>query len=109
MPEPRRSSIAPTFDSGGEPGAYWVESRVAGRRIDVVLVSDPFVFQRVTLGWRDLLRGLLRRRLEVEVIVGGDRERIEDVTELDADYLGAQHSSRRAEWDAKIDGALRRV
>jgi hypothetical protein len=71
----RRRSIAPTYDSGGEPGAYTVETRVAGRRIGAVPMSDPFVSQRVTVGWRDLLRGLLRRRLEVEVIVGGDRDR----------------------------------
>jgi hypothetical protein len=105
--ESRRRSIAPTYDSGGEPGACAVETRVAGRLVSVVPMSDPFVSQRVTVGWRDLLRGLLRRRLEVEVIVGGDRDRIEDVTELDAGYLGAQHSSRRAEWNARVNGALR--
>lgn len=101
-----RSSIAPTFDSRGEPGAYTVETRVAGRRIDVTPMADPFVCQRVTVGWRDLIRGLLRRRLEVEVLVSADADRIEDVCEMDADYLGARHSSRRKEWDAHLDRRL---
>lgn len=106
-PDLHRNSIQPTFDSGGEPGAYAVETRVAGRLISVTPMSDPFVSQRVTVGLRDLLRGLLRRRIEVEIVVGGDRDRIEDVCELDADYLGARGSSRRAEWDAALDRKLR--
>jgi hypothetical protein len=102
-----RQSIAPTYDSGGNPGAYTVESRVGGRRIDQTPMSDPFVSQRVTVGWRDLLHGLRHRRLEVEIIVSAaDLERIEDVLELDGNYLGRQGSSRRAEWDARLERGL---
>ena len=54
---------------------YHVTTGVAGRTITFQhRVDDPFIAHRVTVGWRDLLRGLLRRRLVVEVMVDGDRD-----------------------------------
>lgn len=101
-----RSSIAPTYDSRQTGPPFTVETRLNGQRLSYERIFDPFIATRVTVGWRDLLRGLLRRRLEVEVLVGGDREIVEDVSELDDDYKGQPGSSRRAEWDAQLQGAL---
>lgn len=101
-----RQSIAPTYDHRETGDRFSVETRVNDRRVSVVSCRDPFVFHRVTVGWRDLLRGLLRRRLEVVVLVGGDRDIVEDVMELDDDYAGAHGSSRRAEFKASLNRAL---
>jgi hypothetical protein len=102
-----RVSIAPTYDHQKTGDRFTVESRLNGQRLTYEPMPDPFVFHRVVVGWRDLLRGLFRRRVEVEVIVGGDREIVEDVCELDSDYLGRPGSSRRREWDQHLDRRLR--
>lgn len=102
----RRSSIEPTYDRRETGDRFTVESRLHGRRISLTPIADPFVCQRVVIGWRDLLRGLFRRRLEVETLVSGDREIVEDVMELNADYLGLPQSTRRREWNAGLERAL---
>ncbi|MYW03481.1 hypothetical protein [Streptomyces sp. SID3343] len=45
-------------------------------------LADPFVRHSVYLGWRDLLRGLLRRGLTVTVVIGGDRATVASVMAL---------------------------
>jgi hypothetical protein len=107
MTDPKkRTSIQPTYDSAKTGPAYHVTSRVGDCTVTFERpIGDPFVTHRVTVGWPDLLRGLLRRRLDVTVIVGGDRDRVEDVLELDAEWLG-HRSTRRDEWDAGIRRAL---
>ncbi len=72
-------------------------------------VSDPFIHHCVTIGWPDLLRGLLRRRIEVVVIVGGDSEIVEDVLELNDDYTGRHDSTRKADFRGQINDALFRL
>lgn len=100
----KRVSIQPTYDSRESGLPYTVTTRVGDRTISFEKpIQDPFVTQRVTIGWPDLLRGLLRRRLVVTVIVGGDRNVIDDVLELDANWLGG-NSTRRDEFTA---GAFR--
>lgn len=49
---------------------------------------------------------MLRGRYEVEVLVGGDRERIEQVLELNPDYIGPAGSKSREAWNAQLEGAL---
>jgi hypothetical protein len=105
----RRESIQPTYDHRETGDRFTVETRVDDRRVSLVPMRDPFMHHRVTVCWRDLLRGLLRLRLVVTVIVGGDPEIVEDVCELDDDYAGKFGSTRREEWRAKVEGALRRV
>lgn len=86
---PKRQSITPTYDSRKTGPRYHVTSRVDDRTIAFEeRVPDPFVRHTVTLGWRDLLRGLMRRSLKVTVIIGADRDVMEDVLDLDANNLG---------------------
>lgn len=100
----KRVSIQPTYDSRETGPRYHVTTRVGDRTIGFEKpLHDPFVNHRVTIGWPDLVRGLLRRRLEVTVIVGGDRDIVDDVLELDAEWLGG-NSTRRDEFMA---GALK--
>lgn len=104
-----RSSIRPTFDSRETGARYHVTTRIDDETIDFQhRVSDPFVRQTVTIGWRHLLRGLLRGRLVVEVIVSGDRDVVNDVLELDDNTL-LPGSTRRAAWDSHINEALGRL
>ena len=98
----KRQSIKPTYDHRETGDRYSVETRVNGRRVGVTPTRDPFVFHRVTIGWRDRLR----RRLVVEVLVSGDPEIVDDVMELDADCLTSD-STRRDEWNATVQKALR--
>ncbi len=100
-----RQSIQPTYDHRQTGDRFTVQTYVEGRWLPVVTTRDPFVNHRVTVGWRDLLRGLLRRRLQVTVIVGGDPEIVDDVMELDSDCL-TYNSSRREEWNAHIQQSL---
>lgn len=99
-----RESINPTYDSRETGARYHVSSRVDDRPVMVMEpVDDPFVRHTVHLGWWDLLRGLLRRRLSVTVIVGGDRDIVEDVLELDNNYLGQGDTSRRREFNTGLN------
>lgn len=103
-----RKSIEPTYDSRVTGPRYYVTSTVDGRPVAWrQKIQDPFVRHTVHVGWRDLLRGLLKRQLTVEVIVGGDKDICDDVLELDANTL-VGGSSRRAEFDSGLHNALRR-
>lgn len=102
---PIRQSIQPTYDHRETGDRFEVETRINGTRLSVTPTRDPFVHHRVVIGWRDLLRGFLRRRLEIVVIVGGDPEIVDDVMELDADCL-TFNSTRRVEWNAHIQCRL---
>lgn len=94
----KRQSIAPTYDSRQTGPRYHVTTRIGDRTVTFEeRISDPFVNTTVTVGWPDLLRGLLRRRLTITVIVGGDRDAVDDVLELDAEWLGGD-STRRDEF-----------
>jgi len=103
-----RNSIRPTYDSRETGPRYHVTTRVGGRVIEFEKpMADPFVSHRVTVGWPDLLRGLLRRRLAVEVMIGGDPGVVEDVMELDGNYLG-YNCTRRAAFQSHVNEALGR-
>jgi hypothetical protein len=105
--EGARQSIAPTYDHRETGDRFTVETRINGRRLNEVTTRDPFVHHRVVIGWRDLFRFVLRGR-EVVVIVGGDPQIVDDVIELDADAL-TFNSTRRTEFNAQIEEAMRRV
>lgn len=106
MTDSNRPSIPPTYDHRETGDRFTVETRVEDRRVSLTPMPDPFMHHTVTIGWRDLLRGLLRRRLRVSVVVSGDHDIVEDVLELNADYTGEMGSERRAEWNAELQNAL---
>jgi hypothetical protein len=88
--------------------AYYVTTTVGDRVIGEFRqpIPDPLVRTTVTLSWRDLLRGLLRRSLTVEVNVGADSNTATLLLELDPDYLGPPGSASRTAWDASLRTAL---
>ena len=71
-------------------------------------MTEPFVRHAVTVGWPDLLRGLLRRHLRVTVIVGGDLDVVNDVLELDDNAL-VPNSTRQAAFRSHVGEAIGRV
>jgi len=94
----KRQSITPIYNSRQTGPRYHVTTRIGDRTITFEQrISDPFINTTVTVGWPDLLRGLLRRSLPVTVIVGGDRDVVDDVLELDSEWLGGD-STRRDEF-----------
>lgn len=100
----RRESVRPTYDSRETGPRYWLSTFAAGRTLDWRKpIDDPFISTRITIGWPDLLRALLHRRLVVRVQVGGERDAIDDVLELDANQL----VPGRARWDEFNDQITR--
>ena len=70
---------------------YHVTTRLGDRTIAFEEpLDDPFVRHTVVLGWRDLLRGLLRGELPVTVLIGGDREIVNAVMNLPAEPLAVE-------------------
>lgn len=54
---------------------YYITTRVAGRSVSFMQPIDDLEFRHtVVIGWKDLLRGLLKRKLLVEVITGKVRK-----------------------------------
>lgn len=109
MTPPPRRSIAPTYDSRETGPRFHVTVRLNG---DTIVfqepADDPFVRETVVavvspFRWP---QWLFRRTVRVEVLVDGDREIIEDVTELDANYHGRPGSTRHAEFGAALNTAL---
>ena len=94
----KRNSIRPTYDSRETGPRYHVTVRKDGEALVFQHpIDDPFVRQTVVVTWPGLLTSLLRfRRLTVEILIGGDREVIEDVLELDDNYLGTNCTRRDA-------------
>jgi hypothetical protein len=92
----KRTSIQPTYDSRETGARYWVTSTLNGKPVAFRSpTDDPFVRHTVHVGWRDLLKSLIfRRGLDVVVTVGGDPAVMEDVMELDSNYLGVNCTRR---------------
>ena len=104
-----RNSIKATYDSRETGPRYHVTTRINDRTIEFQKrIEDPFVRQRVHVGWPDLLRGLLRRDLVVEVLVSGDLDVINDVLELDDNQL-VPGSTRAAAFRSHINETLGRM
>jgi hypothetical protein len=104
-----RQSIQPTYDHRQTGDRFTVEYSINGVRLgEPTSITDPFVSGRVTIGWHDLLRCLLRFcATTVEITVRGDAEIVEDVLELDANYLGTHSSTRRKAFKARLESSLR--
>jgi hypothetical protein len=102
-----RKSIEPTYDSRKTGNRYSVEYSINGISLSKTSIADPFIRGAVHIGWRDLLRCLFRfRKTTVEICVRGDAEIEEDILELDGNYLGLHSSTRRKEFQAKLEESL---
>lgn len=104
-----KPSVRATYDSAETGPRYHVTTTIADKVIGTFRspAPDPFVRAAVTVGSRwDLLRGLLRGRLEVVVTVGADREVMHDVLELDQQTLIAGRT-RKAAFDQAMTQHLR--
>lgn len=103
---PDRQSIEATYDSRETGPRYHVTTRIDDRTIAFQRpIDDPFVRTTVHVSLLDLLRGVLRRRLTVEVIVGGHPDTVNDVLELDDNTLIAG-STRRREFNEYLGDAI---
>jgi hypothetical protein len=100
-------SVRATYDSRETGPRYHVTATVDGRPVSWRhRIPDPFVRQTVRVGWWDLLRGLLCcRSVVVEVMVGGDKEVVDDVLELDGNAL-VPGRSRRVEFRQAVHLAI---
>lgn len=105
-----RNSIRATHDTRETGPRYHVTARVNDETILFQHpVKDPFVSQDVTVTWMGLLRNLLRfRPLRITVLVGGDKEIVDDVLELDDDQI-VPDSSRRAAFHSHLNEAIARA
>lgn len=100
-----RQSIEPTYDSRETGPRFHVTTEVGGHTVAFrEPIPDPFVRTTVTVGKCALLRSLLRG-LTVTVTVGGDASAVEDVLELDANYLGSD-CTRRDEFNVALGASL---
>jgi hypothetical protein len=85
----KRISIAPTYDSAKDGVQYVIDTTVNHKSIGRRDIADPFVNHTVRVSWRDTLRGLFAGGVVVSICVAGKNPRIvEDVLELDDQYLG---------------------
>lgn len=104
-----RTPLTPTYDATETGPRYWLTSRINEQTITFQQpLDDPFVSHQITIGWPELLRGLLRRQLKIWVQVGGDRDIVEDVLELNSDYLGLPNSPRRQAFNRDLHAAMGR-
>jgi hypothetical protein len=104
-----KTSITPTYDSRETGPRYWVTTRVGDRVIAFHQpLDDPFARTWVNLSVRDLLLGVLRRGLKVEVTIGADSDVMDDVLELDSNQL-VLGRTRRAEFNGQLHRALSTV
>jgi hypothetical protein len=104
-----RNSIRPTYDSRETGPRFHVTTRIGSRTTEFQKrIEDPFILHTVHIGWRDLLRGLLRRSLAVQVLVGGDPDVINDVLELDDNCL-VPGSTRQAAFRSHLAEAAGRM
>lgn len=103
---PIRESVTATYDSRETGHPYWVTATINDRPVGTRHeLPDPFVRHTLRISLADLLRGVLRRGLTVEVTVSGEMERMNDVLELDENNL-VPGRTRRVEFQAGMHNAL---
>src|SRR5690606_19933670 len=61
----------------GHPRRFNVTTRVGRDLIEFQTpLPDPFIRHTIVVSWMDLLKGLLRRGLRIEMTIGADKETI---------------------------------
>lgn len=107
-----RNSIQPTYDSQTDGDQYSVTTTIGDRTIGFEIpIADPFIYTKVTVNWWDAIKSIIFKGcVVVGVNVRGRNTRIiEDVMELDGNYLGQRPCSRRTEFDSHIQSALHEI
>lgn len=101
------SSVRATYNSVESGPQFHVTTYVGDRNVSFQEpIADPFVRSTVHVGWWDVLRQLARHRsVRVTVVVGGTRERVHDVLELDDQTL-IPGRSRHAAFQSAINARL---
>lgn len=98
----KRQSIKSTYDSQKDGFQYRIRTSVNGRSIGGHDIPDPFVNHKVRVSFLDTVKGLLQGGVRVEVNIDPKNNRIvEDVLELDDQYLG-QNATRRDDFNKEI-------
>ena len=102
-----RLSIQPTYDHRQTGNRYSVSSWVGDCQVAKrVSIRDPFVRHTIHIHWWNAIKCLLcKGRITVRVQLDGDDDIVNDILELDADYL-LQGSTRRVEFKAALETAL---
>lgn len=102
-----RQSVNPVWNSNTGHLAYEITTYENGAKLSTRKIEDPFVRHKITIPWIQLICHLLRfRKLELIVSVSGLPHVQEAVLELNADYLGAQNSTRRHSWNQSVENSL---
>jgi hypothetical protein len=104
----KRQSIKSTYDSAKDGYQYFVSTSVNHKPVSSQDIADPFVTQTVKVSLLDTLKGLFMGGVNVQVRVNPKNNRIvEDVMELDDQYLGLGANTRRDEFEKQIfDSAI---
>ncbi len=82
----------------GEEGTeqFTVATRLNGDLVGPVRqIHDPFIHTTVVIGWRDMLKGLLTRKLRVEVTVRGTHAAQSRIMTMDP----AEMQRENLEWE----------
>lgn len=99
----KRISIKSTYDSVKDGSQYSIRTSVNGRSIGGRDLVDPFVTHTIKVSLIDTIKGLFRGGVKVVVSIDGKNNRIvEDVMELDDQYLGLGDNTRREDFNKQI-------
>lgn len=101
----KRKSVEATYDSVKDGFQYRVATSVNGKHVSSTKIADPFVNHSVNISFLDTLKGLFRGGVKIHVSVYGAREVMEDVMELDNQYIGANRT-RKQDWDKSLNQKL---
>jgi len=103
MRQKKRQSIKSTYDSHKDGFQYMVSTSVNDKPLDSRDIADPFVIQTVHVSLWDTLKGLFRGGVKLVVNINPKNNRIvEDVMELDDQYLGLGANTRRENFNNQI-------
>lgn len=94
----------PVFDSRTDGFQYRVVTRLNGRQVYDADVDCPLLRTTLAIGWRDLLRCLLRGRVEVETLISTDNHELaETILALDGNWFTPK---RRHRWEKELNAQL---
>lgn len=103
MPQPDVDP-RPLYDSRTDGPQYRVVTRLNGKQVYSEDVDCPLLRTGIVLGRRDLLRALLRGRLEIETLINTDNHELsETILALDGNWFTPK---RRRLWNKELNAKL---